>query len=209
LFEDDVGLDDVKNDVKDESNGPGDKAGCDKGGEASDLTSHAAPPPAGDSTRAASAGDSGRASASVSASASASEQRGALIAEQKRLARERGRQIALEKRAAKKAAATASKPPANGRVESQSSDITTLHIGGKSELGALKPMPPPIKQPGPTLQNAMPLLLPGSCCDTMLTLDPVHSCEGEDARTSTLFVCVHPEIHEKIIIITEQNEINE
>ena len=207
LVEDDVKLDDVKNDVKDESNDTGDKAGCDKGGEASGLTPHAAPP-AGDSTS-ASSGDSGRASASVSASVSASEQRGALIAEQKRLARERGRQIALEKRAAKKAAATASRPPAVGRVESESTDITTVHIGGKPELGALKPMPPPIKQPEPTMPNAMPLLLPGSCCDVMLSLDPVHSCEGEDGElTSTLFVRVHQGIHEKIIIITEQNGIN-
>ncbi len=207
LVEDDVKLDDVKNDVKDESNDTGDKAGCDKGGEASGLTPHAAPP-AGDSTS-ASSGDSGRASASVSASVSASEQRGALIAEQKRLARERGRQIALEKRAAKKAAATASRPPAVGRVESESTDITTVHIGGKPELGALKPMPPPIKQPEPTMPNAMPLLLPGSCSDAMLSLDPVHSCEGEDGElTSTLIVHVHQGIHEKIIIITEQNEIN-
>ena len=117
--DDDVKLDDVKKDVKGESNCPGDKAACDKGAEPS--ASHATPPPAADTTWVASAADSGRgASGSVSAwvsgselraSVTASEQRAALIAEQKRLARERGRQKALEKQAAKEAGAAASKAP--------------------------------------------------------------------------------------------------
>jgi ADP-ribosylation factor-like protein 13B len=35
-------------------------------------------------------------------------------------------------------------------------------VGGKPKLGALKPMPPPIKQPEPTLPNAMPSPVPES-----------------------------------------------